>query len=159
MPKSFCRTPGLHCYYASSENSEFQCRFFVRVQSRAECAPGALCTAPPPCPEHHTRAWLVPGVSGTLARLRRRALRRQNHCNGRQGATLRQNTVRRRPTLLVASRGHLLASARMQDRRRGLARAERVLCRRRVVRPFRRGQAVILPTLLSWTLKWHHCST
>ena len=52
-----------------------------------------------------------------------------------------------------------LASARMQHRRRGLARAERVLYRRQAVRPFRRGQAVTLPPVLSWTLKWHHCST
>ena len=107
MPKSFCRTPGLHCYYASSENSQFQCRFFVNVQSHVNCAPGALRTAPPPCPEHRTRTWLIPGVGGTLARLRRRVLRRQNHRSGRQGTTLRHNAVRHRPNLLRAPRGRL----------------------------------------------------
>ena len=111
----------------------------------------------PACPELHTRAWRLPGVGGALARLRRRALRRQNHRNGRQEVKRRLNAVRRRPNLLVAPRGHLLASARMQHRPRGLARAERVLCRRRVVRPFRRGQAVTTPSLLSWTLEWHQC--
>ena len=101
------------------------------------------------------RAWRLPGIGGALARLRRRALWRQNHRNGRQGTTLWHNTVRRRPILLRAPHGHLLASARMQHRRRGLAGAERVLCRRRAVRPFRRGQAVTTPSLLSWTLDWH----
>ena len=158
MPKSFCRTPGLHCYCTSSEIQKVQCRFFVRVQSQADCAPGALRMVPPPCPEHHTRAWLVPGVGGTLARLRRRVLRRQNHRSGRQGTTLRHNAVRHRPNLLRAPRSHLLASARMQHLRRGLARAERVLCRRRAMWPFRRGMAVTTPPVLSWTLEWHQCS-
>ena len=108
-----------------------------------------MLTAPPYCPELHTRAWCLPGVGGALTRLRRRALRRQNHRNGRQGATLQHNAVRRRPNLLRAPCGHLLASARMQHHRRGLARAERAPCGRRVVRPLRQGHAVTTPALLS----------
>ena len=158
MPKSFCRTPSMHCCCSYSEIFRFSVVSSSEFQSHVNFAFGTLLTAPPPCPELHTRAWLVPGVGGALARLRRRVLRRQNHRNGRQGATLRHNAVRRRPNLLRAPRGHLLASTRMQHRRRGLARVERVLCRRRAVRPFRQGQAVILPSLLSWTLEWHQCS-
>ena len=108
-----------------------------------------MLAAPPSCPELHTCAWRLPGVGGALARLRRRALRRQNHRNGRQGATPRQNAVRRRPTLLVAPRGRLLASTRTQHRHRGLARAEHVLSRQRAVLPFRRRQVVTLPPVLS----------
>ena len=159
MPKSFCRTPGMHCCCSYSEKFRFSVVSSSEFQSHANCAFGSLLTASPSCPELHTRAWRLPGVGGALARLRRRVPRRQNHRNGRQGATLRHNAVRRGPNLLRAPHGHLLASARMQHRRRGLARAERVLCRRRVVRPFHRGQAVNLPPVLSWTLKWHHYST
>ena len=157
MPKSFCRTPGMHCFCSYSENSDFSVVSSSEFQSQVNCALGTLLTAPPPCPEHHTRAWLVPGVGGTLALLRRRVLRWQNHRNGRQGGTLRHNAVRHRPKLLRAPRGHLLASACMQHHRCGLARAERVLYRRRAVWPFRRGQAVTTPSLLSWTLEWHQC--
>ena len=107
MPKSFCRTPGLHCYYASSENSEFQCRFFVSVQSHVKCVPGALCTAPPPCPEYRMRTWLVPGVGGTLAHLRWHLPRRQNLPWRPTGGTLRHNAVRHRPSHLGAPRGRL----------------------------------------------------
>ena len=113
----------------------------------------------PACPELHTRAWRLPGVGGALARLRRCALQRQNHRNGREEAKRRLNAVRRRPNLLVAPRGNLLASTRMQHRRRGLARAECVLCRRRAVRPFRRGQTVTNPPVLSWTQKRHQYYT
>ena len=116
-------------------------------------------TAPSPWPAPRTRAWRLPGIGGARARLRQRVPRRQSHRSGRQGATLRHNAVQHRPNLLRAPRGHLLASARMQHRRRGLARTERVLYRRRAVRPFRRGQAVILPPVLSWTLGWHRCFT
>ena len=149
----------MHYYYSSSVKFRLQCRSPSEFQSHTHSALGTLLTAWPACSELHMRAWRVPGVGGALARLRRRALRRQNQRNGRQGAKLWLNAVRRRPNLLVAPRGHFLASAHMQHRRRGLARAERVLCRRRAVRPFRRGQAVTIPPLLSWTLKWHQCST
>ena len=158
MPESFCRTLGMHYYCSSSVKFRLQCRSPSEFQSHAHSALGTLLTAWPTCPELHTRAWRVPGVGGALARLRRRALRRQNHRNSRQGATPRQNAVRRRPNLPRAPRGHLLASARMQHRRRGLARAKRVLCRRRAVLPFRRGQAVTTPPLLSWTMEQHQCS-
>ena len=159
MPESFCRTPCMHYYCSSSVKFRLQCRSPSEFQSHTHSALGTLLTASPSCPELHTRAWRVPGVSGGLARLRRRVLRRQNHRSGRQGATLRHNAVRHRPNLLRAPRGHLLASARMQHRRRGLARAERVLCRRRAVRPFRRGQTVTNPPVLSWTQERHQYST
>ena len=98
-----------------------------------------MLAAPPSCPEPHTRAWRLPGVGGALARLRRRVLRRPNHRSGRQGAERRLNAVRRRPILLVAPRGHLLASAHMRHRRCGAARTERAPCRRRArVALFRR---------------------
>ena len=159
MPESFCRTLGMHYFCSSSAKFRFQCRSPSEFQSHAHSAVGTLLTAWPACPELHTRAWRVPGVGGALARLRRRALRRQNHRSGRPGAKLRCNAIRHRPSVLVAPRGHLLASARMRHRCRGLARAERVLCRRRAVRPFSRGQAVTTPSLLSWTLGWHQCFT
>ena len=92
---------------------------FRQFQSRGHIALGTLLAASFACPKLHTRTWRDPGVGGALARLRRRALRRQNHRSGRQGTTLRHNAVRRRPNPLVALRGHLLASARMQHRRRG----------------------------------------
>ena len=88
----------------------------------------------------HTRAWRLPGVGGALARLRRRVLRRPQHRSGRQEAERRHNTVRRRLSVLVAPRGHLLASACMQHRRRGAARAERAPCRRARAAPFRRAR-------------------
>ena len=148
----------LFCSY--SVNSEkFSVVSPTALQSHAHCAFGSMLAAPPSCPELHTSAWCLPGVGGALARLRRRALRRPNHRNGRQGTTPRQNAIWRHPTFLVAPRGHLLASACMQHCRRGLARAERALYRRRAVRPFRRGQAVILPPVLSWTLGRHRCFT
>ena len=131
----------------------------TELQSHAHCAFGLMLAAPPSCPELHTRTWRLPGIGGALARLRRRALRRQNHRNGQREARRRLHPVRRRPTLLVAPRGRLLASTRTQHRRRGLARAERVLYRQWAVLPFRRRQAVTLPPVLSWTLEWHPCST
>ena len=159
MPKSFCRTPCMHCYCSYSVNSEFQCRFSVSNFSHMPTVLLARCSQPLPLVRSTTRAlgaflasvapW--PACAGVL-------------CGGRttvtvdRGATLRHNAVRRRPILLRAPRGHLLASARMQHRRRGLARVERVLCHQRAVRPFRRGQAVTTPPLLSWTLEWHQCS-
>ena len=158
MPKSFYRTPGLHCYSTSSVKIQSSVSFLRQRFSHMSTVRLARCSQPlPPCPEHHTCVWLVPGVGGALARLRRRVPRRQNHRNGRQGGTVRHNAVRHRPNLLRASRGHLLASAHMQHRRRGLARIGCTLCHRRVVRPFRRGQAVTTPSLLSWTVEWHQC--
>ena len=90
-----------------SKIQKVQCRFFVSVQSHVNCAPGALRTAPPPCPEHRTRTWLVPGVGGTLARLRRRIPRWQNLSWRPTGGTLRHNAVRHRPSHLGAPRGRL----------------------------------------------------
>ena len=66
-----------------------------------------MLTAPPPCPELHTRAWLVPGIGGTLARLRQRLPRRQSLPWRPTGGTLRHNAVRHRPNHLRAPRGHL----------------------------------------------------
>ena len=148
----------MHCYCTSSVIFRIQCRFFVRdsVTCR-QCtwfvahSPSFLSGAPHARLVPSWRRW-HPGPPG------RRVLRRPNHRSGRQGAKLRHNAVRRRTNLLVAPRGHLLASARMQHRRRGLARAERVLCRRRAVRPFRRGQTVTNPPVLSWTQKRHQYS-
>ena len=157
MPGSFCRTPCMHCFPYTFRNSVKFSFQFRQFQSRGHSALGTLLAASLASPKLHTRTWRDPGVGGALARLRRRALRRQSHCNGRQGATPRQNAVRRGPTLLVAPPGHLLASARMQHCRRGLARAERVLCRRRAVQLFHRGQAVTTSSLPSWTLEWHQC--
>ena len=132
---------------------QFQCHLqFRQFQSRGHSALGTLLAASLACPKLHTRTWRDPGVGGALARLRQRVLRRPAPRNGRQGGERRRNAVRHRPNLLVAPRGLLRASARMRHRRRGLARAERVLCRRRAVWPFRRGQVVTSPTLLSWTL-------
>ena len=160
MPESFCRTLGMHCFCSYSVNSEFQCRFSVSSFSHMSTMLLARCSQPLPLVRRTTRAlgaflasvapW--PACVGVL-------------CGGRttvmadRGATLRHNAVRRRPILPRSPRSHLLASACMQHRRRGLARAERVLCRRRAVRPFRRGQAVTSPPVLSWTLKWHQCFT
>ena len=132
---------------------------FRQFQSRGHSALGTLLAASLACPKLHTCTWRDPGVGGALARLRRRVLRRPAPRNGRQGGERRRNAVRRRPNPLVAPRGRLRASARMRHRRRGLARAERALFHRQAVRLFRRGQAVNLPPVLSWTLKWHHYST
>ena len=88
----------------------------------------------------NTRAWRLPGVGGTLARLHRRALQRPYHRSYRQGAEQRHNAIRRRPNPLVAPRGHFLTSARMQHRRRGAARTEHAPCHRRArTAPFRRA--------------------
>ena len=109
--------------------------------SRVDSALGTFLAAPPSCPELHTSSWRVPGIGGALARLRRRALRRVHHRNGRQEAELRRNAVRRLPNPLVAPRGLLRASARMRHRRRGAARTERALCRLRArTTPFRRAR-------------------
>ena len=110
----------------------FQCRFFVSVRSPVNCAPGALCTAPPPCLECCTRTWLVPGVGGGEHRRSWRLLRWQHHPW--------------RPTEYIASSQHRSAPPNAPlpsawphacqhtplHRRRGLARTGRALCRRRV---------------------------
>ena len=130
----------MHWSSQIQSNSEFSVDLRQLVHSHAHSALGTLLAAWPACPEPRTRAWHLPSVGGALARLRRRVLRRPNHRSGRQGAERRHNTVHRRPNLLVAPRGHLLASTRMQHRRRGAARAERALCRRRArAAPFRRA--------------------
>lgn len=142
MPKSFCRTPGMQCYCTSSVIFRIQCRFFVRdsVTCR-QCtwhvahSPSSLSGAPH---ARLARSWCRwhpgPPAPACLAAAEPRS--------GRHGATLQHSTVGHRPNQMVAPCGHLLASARMQHRRRGLARAERVLCRRRAARPFHRGQVV-----------------
>ena len=139
MPGSFCQTPCMHCLPYTFRNSVKFSFQFRQFQSRGHSALGTLLAASLACPKLHTRTWRDPGVGGALARLRRRVLRRPAPRNGRQGEERRLNAVRHRPNILVAPRGHLLASARMPHRRRGAAHAKRALCRRRArAAPFRR---------------------
>ena len=132
MPESFCRTLGMHCFCSYSVNSESSVSFLRQNFSHMPTVHLARCSQPLPLVRSTTRAlgaFLVsvapwPACAGVL-------------CGGRtpitpdRGTTPRQNAVRRRPNPLRAPHGHLLASARMQHRRRGAARAERAPCRRR----------------------------
>ena len=141
MPGSFCRTPCMHCFPYTFRNSVKFSFQFRQFQSRGHSALGTLRAASLACPKLHTCTWRDPGVGGALARLRWRVLRRPAPRNGRQGGERRRNAVRRRPNPLVAPRGLLRASARMRHRRRGAARTERALCRRRArATPFRRAR-------------------
>ena len=141
MPGSFCRTPSMHCFPYTVRNSVKFSFQFRQFQSRGHSALGTLLAASFACPKLHTRTWRDPGVGGALARLRQRVLRRPAPRNGRQGGERRRNAVRHRPNLLVAPRGLLRASARMRHRRRGAARTESALCRRRArATPFRRAR-------------------
>ena len=86
MPRTFCRTPELHCSFANSENS-----VSVSIFDRGS----VTC---PQCPWHvprrlfllsgasRTRAWRLPGVGGAPGRPRRRVLRRPRPRYSRQGA-------------------------------------------------------------------------
>ena len=94
--------------------------FCVRqLHSRVHSALGTFLAASPSCPELHTRAWSLPGVGGTLARPRRRLLRRRDLPWRPTGGTPRQNTVPRRPSLPGSPRGLMHASARSWHRHRG----------------------------------------
>ena len=65
MPRSFCRTPCMHCSVHLQLSSEIECRFsFVRLGHAATVRPGALHAASSPWPAPRTHAWTIPGVSG-----------------------------------------------------------------------------------------------
>ena len=65
MPRSFCRTPCMHCSVHLQLSSKIQCRFsFVRLGHAATVRPGALHAASSPWPAPRTHAWPIPGVGG-----------------------------------------------------------------------------------------------
>ena len=163
MPESFHRTVGVHCF---CQNSEFSVSVQTTVsflQNRGvnltSARVGALLPAPPSYPPRRTVAWTVASVGGELAEVHRPRERRQQHL---LRLPERRSEGRRRPAPPTPPEAYAWPSSSpcvLQHSRRGLRCAEHALCRRRAVRPFRRGQAVNLPPVLSWTLKWHHYST
>ena len=103
-PISFGRTPCGHCYCSVFRNS-VQCHLqFRQFQSRGHIALGTFLAASSYCLEHHTRTWPLPGVGGTLARPRRRLLRRRDLPWRPTEGTPRQNAVQRRPKPLGSPR-------------------------------------------------------
>ena len=62
----------------SSENSVSVSSSVRQFQSRGHSALGTFLAASSSCPKLHTRAWSLPGVGSTLARPRRRLLRRRD---------------------------------------------------------------------------------
>ena len=104
MPFSFCRTPELHCSFANSVSSVFSVVFVRQFQSRGHSALGTFLAASSSCPKLHTRAWSLPGVGSSLARPRRRLLRRRDLPWRPTEGTPRQNAVQRRPKPLGSPR-------------------------------------------------------
>ena len=101
MPKTFCRTPELHCSLHFQKNSVSVSSCVRQFHSRVHSALGTFLVAPPSCPELHTRAWSLPGVGGALARPRRRLLLRRDLPWRPTEGTPRQNAVPRRPKPLA----------------------------------------------------------
>ena len=113
MPKSFCRTPGLHCYFALSEkfrNSEKFSFSVVCVRQFLSCVHSAFGTFPSAssyCLEHHTLTWPLPGVGGTMAHPRRSLPRRRDLpwrlTGGKNGGSTPFRAAHRPSALRVAS--------------------------------------------------------
>ena len=141
MPRSFCRTPCMHCSVHLQLSSESQCRFsFVRLGHAATVRPGALHAASSPWPAPRTHAWPIPGVGSDEPR-RRWKLLRWLHLPWRPArARARSPRHPAPPNAPWLSACPCHASARPWHRRRGPASTERAPCRRRAAPPpFRRA--------------------
>ena len=135
MPKSFHRTPGIHCFCAGSEFSvQFQSSVSFSSEPHVDLASncsGALLPVPPSYPPRRTVAWTVAGVGGELAEEHRPREWRQHHS---LRLPERRSEGRRRPappTPPGASAWPSSSLDALQHRRRGLSGAEHAHCRRR----------------------------
>ena len=110
------KIPGCQKHYVEHLSCTVLCTFskiqiysviFFRDQSQAHSALGTFLAASPSCPELHTRAWSLPGVGGTLARPRRRLLRRRDLpwrlTGDKNGGSTPLRTAHRPSALRVAS--------------------------------------------------------
>ena len=135
VPKTYRRTPGMHC---SCQSSEFSVQFQSSVSFSSEphvdlasSRSGALLPVPPSYPPCRTVAWAVAGVGGELAEEHRPRERRQQHS---LRLPERRSEGRRRPAPPTPPEAYAWPSSSpcvLQHSRRGLRGAEHALCRRR----------------------------
>ena len=117
MPKSFHRTPGRHCCYSDSVNSEFsvfqfgrQCRFLQRLGVDLTSAHLAPCALHPLLIQSaaHSLGWARTSVATWLASTGYFCGGRATH-GGRQGAAAVFGAIQHRPNHPRPPRGLLLS--------------------------------------------------